>query len=142
MISRRGEKAGAFDDEVHAQRLPRQFRRRLGADDLHVLAIDDEDVRIGFLGLFTGGLGLGHGVRGSFAVHLALEAALDGIVFEQIREIVRRNDIADGDHFDVLAHHALFDQRPEHQAPNAAEPVDCYFDCHNFINPFLNDKVL
>jgi hypothetical protein len=30
----------------------------------------------------------------------------------------------------------LFDQRPEHQAPNAAEPVDCYFDCHIFY-PFL-----
>jgi hypothetical protein len=29
----------------------------------------------------------------------------------------------------------LFDQRPEHQAPNAAEPVDCYFDCHIFY-PF------
>jgi hypothetical protein len=26
----------------------------------------------------------------------------------------------------------LFDQRPEDQAANAAEPINCYFHCHNF----------
>ena len=53
-----GEQAGGLDDEVHAQRLPRQFRRRLGADDFDLLAVDDEDVRIGVLGLLAGGGGL------------------------------------------------------------------------------------
>ena len=37
---------------------------------------------------------------------------------------------------DVLAHHALFDQRPEHQAANAAEPIDCNFHSHNFSFDF------
>ena len=67
---------------------------------------------------------------------VAFEAALDGIVFEQIREVVRRNDIADRDHFDVLAHQALFDQRPEDQATDAAEPIDCNFHCHIFLSFF------
>jgi hypothetical protein len=89
-----------------------------GSSDLDVLAVDNEDVILRFVG---GGL-----LRADFA----LEAALDGIIFEQISEIVRRNDIADGDHLDVLAHQTLFDQRPEHQASNAAEPVNCNFDCH------------
>ena len=54
----------------------------------------------------------------------------------EVREVVGGNDIADGDDFDVLAHHALFDQRPEHQAANAAEPIDCNFHCHNFSFDF------
>jgi hypothetical protein len=64
----------------------------------------------------------------------ALEAALDGIIFEQVRQIVRRHDIADRDHLDVLAHHALFDERAEDQATDAPEPVDCNFHCHSFYH--------
>jgi hypothetical protein len=45
-----GEEAGGFDDEVHAERFPRQFRRRLGADDEDVLAVDDEHIVFGFVG--------------------------------------------------------------------------------------------
>ena len=39
-----GEESRRLDDEVHAETLPRQFGRALGADDLDLLAVDDEDV--------------------------------------------------------------------------------------------------
>src|ERR1043166_2236655 len=39
-----GEQAGGFDDHFNPQRLPRKIRRVLGADDLYLLAVDDEDI--------------------------------------------------------------------------------------------------
>ena len=96
-----------------------------GADDLHLLAVDDEHI-------VAPALSAADFLRADGAV----EAALDGIVLQQIREVVGRNDIADGDHLDVLADQTLFDHRPEDQATNAAEPVNCNFYCHSFINPF------
>ena len=116
-----GEQAGGFNHQFHAQRLPRQFGGRLGADHLDILAIDDNHVVFGLVG------------GGFLGADRAFEAALDGIIFEQIRQVVRRHDIADRDHFDFLAHQSLFDERAEDQATDAPEPVDCYFHCHNFF---------
>ena len=110
-------------------RFPRQFRRRLGADDLDFLAVDDEHVVLGLVG------------GGFLRADRAVETALDGVVLEQVREVVRRNDIADGDDFDVLADQSLFDQRPEDQASNAAEPVNCNFYCHSSISILSNQRL-
>jgi len=30
----------------------------------------------------------------------------------------------------------LFDHRPEHQAANPAEPINCDFHCHSFNSDF------
>ena len=78
--------------------------------------------RISSSGLSGGGFAGGN---------FALEAALGGIVFEEIGQIVRRNDVADGDDFDVLADHALFGDGAENQAPDATETIDCNFNCHS-----------
>jgi hypothetical protein len=31
----------------------------------------------------------------------------------------------------------LFDHRPENQATNAAEPINCNFNCHNCISDYM-----
>ena len=94
----------------------------LGADDQDLLAVDDQHIVLRLVG---GGLLRADG---------AVEAALDGIILEQVGEVVGRDDIADRDHLDVLADQTLFDHRPEDQAANAAEPVNCNFYCHNSIS--------
>ena len=116
------EQPGGLDHHVHAQLLPGQLRRVLGADHQHLLAVDDEHIVLRLVG---GGLLRADG---------AVETALDGIILQEIREVVGRHDIADGDHLDVFADQTLFDHRPEHQATNAAEPVNCNFYCHNSIS--------
>ena len=82
-----GEEAGGFDDDVHAERLPRQRGEILHrADAFDLVAVDDEDV-----GFFERGIALfrGHGV---------LELAVDGIIFHLVGEIIRiRGHIHDGD---------------------------------------------
>jgi hypothetical protein len=59
--------------------------------------------------------------------------------FHEIGEVVGRNDIADGDDFDVLADETLFDERAEDEATDASEPVNCDFDCHTFLCLSLPD---
>ena len=62
-------------------------------------------------------------------------------VLQQISQVVGGHNIPDRDHLNVFADQALFDQRPENQAANAAEPVNCYFDCHISISILINSVV-
>ena len=117
-----GEKAGGFDDQFHAQLFPRQGRGVLGADDVDVASIDDQDVIVGFVG------------RGFAGGNLAAKPSLGGIIFEEIGQIVRRNDIADGHDVHVGADHALLGDCPEDQAANASKTVDCNFYSHNSMS--------
>ena len=115
-----GEEAGGFDDDVHAQRLPRQLGGRFGGDHFDLGTVDDEHIVLGFVRRrFLGADGSG-------------EAALRGIVLEQIREIVGWDNVTDGDDFHFLADETLLDHRAEDQTADAAEPVDCNFDRHIF----------
>ena len=98
--------------------LPRQPAGRLGAEHLDVLAVDDEHV---VLGLSGGGF-----LRGD----RALEAALGGIVFEEVGEIVGGNDVADRDDIDFLAEQTLLGDGAKHQTADAAETIDSDFDSH------------
>jgi hypothetical protein len=67
---------------------------------------------------------------GFLGADFAFETTLGGVVFDEVSEVVGGNDIADGDDFDVFTDETLFDQRPENQAANAAEPINCDFNCH------------
>ena len=116
-----GEQPGGFDDDVHAEFFPRQFRRRLGADDENFLAVNNQHVVLGLVG------------GGFFRANRAGEAALRGIVFEQVGEIVGGHDVADGDDFDFLAEQALFSDRAKDEATDPTESVDGDFDWHNLI---------
>jgi len=114
-----GKQAGGLDHHVHAQFFPGQLGRIFGADHLDLFAVDDEHIRVRPVG---GGLLRPDG---------AVEAALDGIILQEIREVIRRHNIANGNDFHVFPDQTLLDHRPEHQATNAAEPINCNFDCHN-----------
>jgi hypothetical protein len=85
---------------------------------MDLLAVDHQDVVLGLVG---GGL-LGR--------DRALELALGGVVFEQVSEVVSRDDVADGDDIELLAEEALFDEGAENEAADAAETIDRYFNCH------------
>ncbi len=115
-----GEEAGGFDDDVDAEGFPGQFSRSAGANDEDVLAVHHEHV----IFRFVSGRLLG--------ADRASKATLSGVVFDEVSEVVGGNDIPDRDDFNFFAHETLFDQRPENQAANTAEPIDCNFHCHNF----------
>jgi len=55
-----GEKPGRLDHDLDTEGAPREFRRGLGAHDLDLVAVDDEDV---VLGLVSRGLLGGDGAR-------------------------------------------------------------------------------
>ena len=107
-----------LDHDLHPEGFPGQLRRRLGADDFDFLPIHDQHVVLSLVR------------RGFLRADFAFEAALDRVVFEQIRQIVRRDDIAHGDHFHVFANQSLFGDGAKHQAADPSEPVNCNFNCH------------
>ena len=60
----------------------------------------------------------------------AVVAALRRVVFEQIRQIVRRHEIVDRHDFDVVAEKTLLRDCPEYQSADPAETIDAYFESH------------
>ena len=101
------EKAGRLDDDVDAERLPRQAAGRPLGQDLDVLAVDDEF-------RFASG-------------DAALKPAVHAVVFQQIGEVHRVRQVVDGDDVELLRprrHHA------KHQPADAAKTVDADFHCH------------
>ena len=56
--------------------------------------------------------------------------ALRRIVFEQVGQIVRWDEVVDGDHIQRFAEQTLLDECPKHQPPDATKPIDAHFDCH------------
>ena len=113
-----GKETGGLDDDFNAHFFPRQAGRFAGADDANVLAIYRENI-VGRL------------------VHRrlprrndALEASLRRVVLEQISQVVRWDDIADGDNFYFVSGESLLHQSPKNQAANASKTVNRYFCCH------------
>ena len=96
-----GEEAGRLDHDVDAEVAPRQRRRVALAEDLDLVAVDDERV----------------------AEHryLARERAEDGVVLEQVAQRGGAREVVDGDDLDVRARLV---RRAEDVAADAAEAVD------------------
>ena len=107
-----GEQAGGLDHDVHSEFLPRQTAGLAGADDFDLVAVDDD------------------GVIPAMS-DLAGEGALRRVVFHEVGEVVRRDDVAHGHHVDRVADEALFHHCTISQTTDAAESVDCYFYCHS-----------
>jgi hypothetical protein len=85
---------------------------------MNVASIDDQNIIVRFVGgRFAGG-------------NLAFEAALDGVVLEQVGQIVGRHNIADGDDIHFPADHSLLGDGAEDQAADAAKSIDCNFEWH------------
>jgi len=109
---RSGEKSGGFDDDIDAEFFPWKSIWRAGANNFDLVAVDDDDVVFFQLrGRFLGG-------------NRAAEFALGGVVFEEVGEVVRRNDVTDGDNIEGGSEVALLDESTEDEATDAAESVD------------------
>jgi len=102
-LRRVGKKTGAFDDDVNTERLPRQCGWTFfDSEAFDFVAVDDEDII------------LGDSRRGFLARHGAGEAALRRVILNQVREVVRWDEIVDGDDFDFFTEQTLIADCAEH----------------------------
>src|SRR5690606_13533709 len=64
---------------------------------------------------------------------LAVEAAVHGVVLQHVGQVVRLQQVVDGDDLDVVAE--IRHRRTQDVAPDAAEAVDAYLDRHGMLTP-------
>ncbi len=102
------EQAGGLDHHVGADLVPLQVCRIALGGQADALAVDDE-------GAVLDG-------------DLALEAAVDRVVLEQVGQVVRLEQVVDADHLDVVTE--VLHRRAQDVAPDAPETVDAYLDRH------------
>ena len=71
-----------------------------------------------------------------------MEAALGGIVFHQVGEVVGRDEVVDGDHLKFGSEEALLTESPENQSANSSESInrDFVFGSHRFKSETLAKK--
>ncbi len=60
----------------------------------------------------------------------ARKLALGRVVLHEIREVVGRNNVVDGDNLNVLAEQSLIAKCSKHKPPNAAEAVNTNTNRH------------
>ena len=107
------EQAGGFDDDVGADFVPLQVGRIAFLGQADLLAVDDQGV--------------------AFDLHVALEAAVHGVVAQHVGQVVRLQQVVDGDDLDVVAE--VLHGRAQHVASDAAEAVDANLDRHSWKTP-------
>jgi len=127
-----GEKAGGLDDDINAERLPRQrgkiFHR---ADAFNFVTVDNENVVF-----FERRAAL-------FGGHSVFKFAVDGIILHLVGEIGRvGRHIHDGDDVNRLAEQTLIAQCLKYHPADTTESVDCYFYCHNYLMLFFVGGVI
>jgi hypothetical protein len=61
------------------------------------------------------------------AAYLAFERPLRGIVLQQVREVIRGNEVVDRDDVDFFAEKALIANSPKYKPANATETVNANF---------------
>jgi hypothetical protein len=80
------------------------------------MAIDHKDVVLGHVGAAL------------FGVHFFLGLALGGVVFDEVSEVVRRDEVIDGHDLDLFAQEALITDCAKNEAADAPETIDADFD--------------
>ena len=100
------EEAGRFANVLGADIAPLQVGRILLRGQADFLAVDDQTAVAGFDG--------------------ALERAVNAVILQHVRKLLRVEQVVDADHFDLGVLH----RRPEHQPADSAETVNTNFDCH------------
>src|ERR1700748_336280 len=94
------DKAGRFQDDIHAEIFPRQISRIAFLQDLNFMAANDDIFRI--------------------ETDFAVELAVDRVPFQKVRERMRVGEIIDrGDALNIALVH-----RAEDVAPDSAEAID------------------
>jgi hypothetical protein len=102
------EDAGGFDHHFGADLAPLQCSRIALGGQADLVAIDDQGGAVHFDG--------------------ALEAAVHRVVLEHVGQVVRLQQIVDGDDLDVAVE--ILHRRTQDVAADAPEPVDADLDCH------------
>ena len=59
---------------------------------------------------------------------VVVESAVNGVVLQHVRQIIRIEQVVDSDNFDVLAE--IFERSTENHAADTAETIDTDFDSH------------
>ena len=102
-----GKAAGGFHHHLRAHRFPIQLGRIFFGEDADLLAINADGI--------------------SLSLDLVMQVAEDGIVFKKMGQGLGVGEIVDR-HKIELAH---AQRGAQDIAPDAAKPVDAYFDCHS-----------
>jgi hypothetical protein len=105
------EDAGRFDDDVGADFIPLQVARVFLLREANLLAIDHERIALDANG--------------------ALEAAVHTVVLQHIGQILRLQQIVDGNDFDVRE---VLEGGAQYVASDAAKAVDAYLDSHMLLS--------
>src|SRR5881628_146218 len=100
------EDAGRLDDDVDPEVPPRERGRVLLRADANLAPVDED----GF----------------ALRLHVGGEAAVNGVVLEEVREGFGVGQVVDADDLDVLR----VERRAEEDAPDATEPVDADSNAH------------
>ena len=108
-----GEKPGALEDDVHAERAPRQLRRIALGNDLDRVAVHDDGLVLDF--------------------HARRKRPVGGVVLQQVRVGLGIAEVVDGDELQPVLLLSLIVGAKNH-APNPSESVDRDFD-HCLISP-------
>ena len=116
-----GEESGGLDDDFHTEFLPWQTFRRACTHHFDFVTVHHDHIVFGkFWGRF-------------FRGNCAIEATLGGVVFQKIGEVVRWNDVTDGDDIEGGSKVTLFDEGAEDKATDATESVDGNSSRHDSI---------
>lgn len=108
-----GKEAGGFNDVVDPEIFPgKSGGPFFDGETFDFMTIDDEDIVLG-----DGGGGFGAG-------DVEVEAALGGVVFDEIGEVVGGNEVIDRDHIKFFTEEALLAKSPKNKSPNSSEPID------------------
>ena len=102
----REEQAGGLDDVLCADFVPLQVRRILLRGDADGLAVHDQRI-----------LGI---------IDRTLEAAMDCIILEHVRHVIRSDQVVDADDLDL----GVVDRSAEHETADTAKAIDTNFDSH------------
>src|ERR1043166_2536966 len=117
-----GKQTRGFDNDIDAERLPRQRGRALlHSETLDLVSVDHQHIVLGDAG------------AGFFTGDRAVEAALSRIVSDQVCQIVCRYDVVYRNDIDLLAEQALVAQRAKNQPADPSKPVNSDFDCHLYF---------
>lgn len=102
------EQPRTFHHHIRAHFAPLEGRRIFFRRQANFLTIDDQ--------------------RRAIYLNRALEAPMNAVKLEHVRQVVRVQQIVDPDHLNVLE---IFQRRTEHHASDAPKPVNTNFNCHN-----------
>ena len=112
-----GEEAGGFDDDIDAEFFPWEGGGAfLDGEATDFVTIDHEEIIFGEIGV------------GFFAIDLFFGAALGGVVFDQISEVISGDEVINRDDFDLCAEKALVADCPKNEAADAPETIDADFN--------------